>query len=523
MPINVKDYGATGNGSTNDAPAIQNAVNAAKALTVAPGVGYRATVYFPAGYYLINTPINLTNTNGIYLTGDGGSYLNSIIIGNTSGVMFDFTGSTLSGCRDLMFQSSTGYGATRSTIGVLFALSSTFQGLNCGIRNCYFEMNDYPTANGGFGTIAVLNVRSEEFFVHECLIRANAPMVFSYTNNLSETGTNFTVTSPFQTLASGTGSMGVTSILATSIQAIQRRQPALVLVGAEERAILCVRYTTNMRVRATIESFSQVLRVLIGGFDGNEINAVVANSITPTATLVDVSNANVRGLKLKVMIPNAGERNRTLLYNAPFNNGYGQIPNTLTNSEITCFDIADNRQIITPNLLRRSENVMFNTDQPFEKRGGRVRQLFNNQQTLGTVGSPQATAILRFNEVTPLPINNTNGGYYQIWIEGIIRIGTYGSGVSSSLTFQAQILIDQVFNGTYSDPSISAIILDKAGFTPTLVDVVSLSLALTFSGGIGTVTLTPRVSGSITTEPIFYEGRAELKSDYLANEATLFR
>ena len=93
MAFNVKDYGAIGNGSANDSPAIQNAVNAAKALTATGGVGYRATVYFPPGYYLVNTSINLTNTNGIYLQGDGGSYINSTIIGNTSGVMFDFTGS----------------------------------------------------------------------------------------------------------------------------------------------------------------------------------------------------------------------------------------------------------------------------------------------------------------------------------------------------------------------------------------------------------------------------------------------
>jgi hypothetical protein len=47
---NVKDYGATGNGSTDDTSAIQSAVNAA-------GIG--AIIYFPPGIYLISSPIIL--------------------------------------------------------------------------------------------------------------------------------------------------------------------------------------------------------------------------------------------------------------------------------------------------------------------------------------------------------------------------------------------------------------------------------------------------------------------------------
>src|SRR5205823_4883061 len=103
---------------------------------------------------------------------------------------------------------------SRSTIGVLFALAGS-GGLNCGIRHCYFEMRDTPAANGGFGSIGLLNIRSEEFFVHECLIRANTSVILSNTRNLSETGTNFTASSSFQTLPTDVGSMGVVSITGT--------------------------------------------------------------------------------------------------------------------------------------------------------------------------------------------------------------------------------------------------------------------------------------------------------------------
>ena len=51
-PINVFDYGATGNGTTDDTAAIQAAFNAATTLT-------GATVVFPAGNYLITSTLTL--------------------------------------------------------------------------------------------------------------------------------------------------------------------------------------------------------------------------------------------------------------------------------------------------------------------------------------------------------------------------------------------------------------------------------------------------------------------------------
>ena len=59
---NVKDYGATGNGSTDDASAIQSALDAA-------GSGGR--VYFPTGTYKINSYVNIPS--GVWIYGDGQS------------------------------------------------------------------------------------------------------------------------------------------------------------------------------------------------------------------------------------------------------------------------------------------------------------------------------------------------------------------------------------------------------------------------------------------------------------------
>jgi hypothetical protein len=63
--INVKDpdYGATGDGVTNDRTAIQNAIDALPA-------GGR--IYFPPGAYKISTALDLTDTQGITLEGAAG-------------------------------------------------------------------------------------------------------------------------------------------------------------------------------------------------------------------------------------------------------------------------------------------------------------------------------------------------------------------------------------------------------------------------------------------------------------------
>lgn len=71
--INVKtDYGATGNGSTDDTTAINNAIAAANSSG--------ATLYFPAGTYKVTTLSTIT-ANGVIVKGDG---RNRTIIATTS-------------------------------------------------------------------------------------------------------------------------------------------------------------------------------------------------------------------------------------------------------------------------------------------------------------------------------------------------------------------------------------------------------------------------------------------------------
>lgn len=539
--VNVKDsqFGAKGDGSTDDRAAIQRAVDFVRSQSVAGGSSarYRSTIFFPAGYYYITGAIDLTNTNGIWLMGDGGPYLNTIIIGNTGGVIFDFSGSSLAGCENFTFITSDR--GNRSTIGVLFALTNN-GGLNCGIRKCYFEMLDQANANGGFGSIGLVNVRSEEFYIHECTIRANSPLIMSYTANLSSSGTNYTVTSPFQTLASGSGSMGVTDITGTSLQGYEKRQPAMVLLGvnslnfhgylgrlsanngSNETAILCVNYTTNLRVSATIESYSRALQVVASGFEGNELNIVSANVAAPTTELVNMTGCIVKGMKLRITLPVISERsNRYVVYHAPSSNPNQQAAGSIINSDISCYDIPDNQFIISPNLLRMSANLLLNTIRAFEKKGGRLRQLINQTAGAGSNGSVSAATAIQFTQADNTASSNGRGGYYRIWLDGVIRAGGYGSGGSAILTFQAQLVINQNNVGTMDAPSATTIILDKSVTNPSYIDIAGVLVDVSFSGRIGTVTVTPRVMGTGTGEPVSYSGVGEIQSDFLVNDPIL--
>lgn len=61
--LNVKEYGAKGDGTTNDQAAIQAAVDAASASG--------ASIFFPTGNYLISTPVTIKSHLALLGTGDG--------------------------------------------------------------------------------------------------------------------------------------------------------------------------------------------------------------------------------------------------------------------------------------------------------------------------------------------------------------------------------------------------------------------------------------------------------------------
>lgn len=93
--FNVRDYGATGDGGTDDTAAIRSTMSAAAAA------GTRAAaVYFPAGDYVVSSTITLPSGFGnLWFVGDG--HYASLIRSSHSRIMFDVQSGGNNGWREI--------------------------------------------------------------------------------------------------------------------------------------------------------------------------------------------------------------------------------------------------------------------------------------------------------------------------------------------------------------------------------------------------------------------------------------
>ena len=159
--LNVRDYGAKGDGVTDDTQAINQAFTAAHAQ--------KANVYFPAGTYLCNTPDNSGNilsydcgtTQGVTVYGDGSSSIITTSVNGGSTLLYIFAyvpGSGLT-VKNLSLQNTHGM-ITQQTRG-LFVTGTGVQNLsNITVSGCYF--NGFSTALGAQG-ITNFTVNSNYF------------------------------------------------------------------------------------------------------------------------------------------------------------------------------------------------------------------------------------------------------------------------------------------------------------------------------------------------------------------------
>ena len=169
--INIKDFGAVGNGTADDTAAIQAAINCA----VANGGG---TVFFPCGTFQITSALNCTiidqNTPVRFLGSNAGIAQGTTtceILGNTPNMMFDCTEGG-----SILFENLNLRGGT-STIGIVMqegTLDSSDEN-----RMVYVSilMPSNPTANGGQGTVAFYNNGAELFTADSCTFKADTPLI----------------------------------------------------------------------------------------------------------------------------------------------------------------------------------------------------------------------------------------------------------------------------------------------------------------------------------------------------------
>lgn len=148
--LNVRDYGARGDGVTDDTQAINQAFKAAHEQ--------QANVYFPAGTYLCNTVDNSGNilsfdcgtTQNLTVYGDGNSSVITTSLNTGSVLLYVFAYVAGSGLtvKNLALQNTHGL-ITQQTRG-LFITGTGSQNLsNITVSGCYF--NGFSTALGAQG------------------------------------------------------------------------------------------------------------------------------------------------------------------------------------------------------------------------------------------------------------------------------------------------------------------------------------------------------------------------------------
>ena len=191
--INVKWFGAKGDGVTDDTLAIQTVIGYTLAL---PSAG--RIIFFPTGTYRITSALNFTGGTGntpMTIQGEGWNYDGvqggTVILGQTGGWMCDCTGVQWLSFENIVLK---GHGPNASGGGVLLARASGgVQFDHCiYMRHVTIDIDSKP----GFsvvGSVALGNNGAEIGLYEHCWFRADTPLTMTYNNELG-------YVSPYQTI-----------------------------------------------------------------------------------------------------------------------------------------------------------------------------------------------------------------------------------------------------------------------------------------------------------------------------------
>lgn len=555
--VNVKWFGAKGDGFTDDAPAIQAAIDWAKSQHTLNSGNMKVNVKFPNGSYHINASINATGANGIWLSGGIGKYETTTIDGNTGGIMIDFTGSTMSGCDHLTFFSGNlipGNSAVNpSTIGVLFAFNGS-GGLNCGMHDCFFLMGSQPTANNGLGKICLLNVKSEEFAAYGNVYRGDSPVIFTssttfHTRNVA----SYTAVSPFDTITSGGGSMGVIDMgKETSVSSESGQGHVFTLFGTnslrfhgyifgggpidgtrvEDAAIGFYQVNFNMVMTGTLESASTLAYIESGGqLHLSEVQFGYANMGIKNKPCFYIENGcDLFDTTLGVIFGNGTSDqpgDKYFLYSPPVLGGNAPSTTTIRNSKLIAPVWNFPAVFVSTNLLKNisGKTQLLSGGQSNWTDNETIHLGFPLPRTVGTTTGSGGTFIVdlaHFLLADKTTTTSGNGGSYTARIKGVITIGSYTSTNLCKAAFESTIIFLQKADGTRFPSESTTLIQAQASSSSGYATITEIRTDITTTGPYGVIRLAVLVSGTSSGDPIVYNGNLEMTTNFYVNATQLF-
>lgn len=219
--LSVKDFGAVGDGITNDTVAVQAAIDASVGKVLEWG----------QGPYLITTCLDVTERGSAPTVWKGHGFSVDGVVGtklifrtaadatSSPGWMIDFSGSQNISIEEIQCVSN---GANASTKGFLFARTNTYQYVQqVYMRKVFVDVGTHPAATS-VGSVAIANNQAEQFYCEHCDFRADTPFVGMLNNNIS-------LVSPYTTIYSAILSTTVLDFVLTTFYAYT--QPSMVLWG----------------------------------------------------------------------------------------------------------------------------------------------------------------------------------------------------------------------------------------------------------------------------------------------------
>lgn len=531
--VNVKDFGAVGDGTTDDTDAVQAAIDAV-CPTVASGDTDVGSVFFPRGAYLVTKVIDATSNrstgrlrDGLKLHGDG--MAGTVIVGETQSgrAVIETTGAQWLTIEDMAIVSGS---ANKSTTGIYQGLSSTLtQTQNQCFRRVLIDMHDDATANTNRGTYGIWNFGAEENTYDTVYITANRAFVGTAYNGASVYGS---YAYSYQTLATA-HSLGlitfsgecflvsrakrfppvctedVNSVAASNMYISNTGSGGSNAVAWEIRGGL-----SGLRLSGNTEQLATLFNIY-GRLEGADVRmtyGTVADTGTELITLQRGGEGIISESTIRLHLTATAAR--ALLTATP----------SAVSELISCF--IRNTDIITNLAVARlamPENLMANADTcnvtisgltGYQMRIGNGWQEIDIPDTTVLTGSTPGNIC-----VVNLPTVNgsANSAGFTVVVEGNLRIGGSTTTSMSAKAFLASQSVALAADGT---PTIS-----DSGGTGAQGDMLTTTQASVNAGGnditaaylAGTASTTVSVTFSITptragvnAEDVMFRGKARM-------------
>jgi hypothetical protein len=545
--FNVLDYGAKGDGTTNDAAAIQAAIDAACPL-VGSGKPVGA-VFFPTGNYLCNTTLNATNSrvtgtrarDGLMLFGTGEG---SVILGNAGSgyAIIETTGSQWLTMRDMQL---TAGASNPVTVGIYQGVSSVLpQTQNQKFESLNISLGDNASANNNQGTIGIWNYGAEENTYDTCYVTANLPYVFTAYATSPNLGISYAHS--FQTLSSS-HSCGVNTLIGENFMVTLNRRNACLVTEDVNSLNLENIYMSNIGTGGSNIAAWKIY----GACSGTNGNGTIEEYGTALSIYGNLSAAELRftfgGLfntsSNRIILQYSGNTSQGFLTNSNISfwdnvstarplvglpSGQPTTPDAIVTSYISNTTLKTNADVLSTNYLTIQENIKWNPNTGNVDIFGfynskSYKYQINYQRDI--IDIPPITCLINGGITSaqicrvqmPTVYGGNNSTAVSVRIRGVLSIVGSGTNAMSTKYIDAQISMSSNYStgvvyfgaGSTTGTADQLVSATTANVNASGNSITAGAITTTVTSNVVSIIMTPTRTGT-NNESVQFNGTAEM-------------